>query len=545
MSVVTFEDFEEGLSTAQDFGDELNAKFNALKTTANRALEYMGDWDVEANYVAQDVVTFDDLDWRALQASQGVEPAPGVSWKKLGGGDGHVIKAAGVTQTTRTALNFTGNGVAVTDDAGGDATTVAINHPGTAVHSVAQPVTVKVNGAGAITNPILDLIEGDNVTIETENDAGTTTITVTGSTGTVWRFGSGAPSNSLGSNGDKYTNTANHDYYQKGAGVYTLVGNLRGAAGPAFASTSVSPLALNTGSRTFTAQAGLGYSVGQRIRATKGDDVDVWMAGEVTAYSGTTLVATMDEFEGTEDLSISAWNINLTGPRGATGATGPAGSQIFDSVADPDDIDGADGDLHLNTTSGDVFKRVAGSWELITNFTGAPGADGDDGADGADGDDGAVGPAPDYDAVASYTVTIPASIGGSKSWPITGSVPNGYGLGLLIRASDQADASRWIEGTITAIASLTVTIQVTDYNGSGNATDWYLNTGGGRGPAGTNGVDGADGADGADGQGVPTGGTAGQVLEKIDGTDFNTQWATPAAGGVHPATLIYITTTFI
>jgi len=36
---------------------------------------------------------------------------------------------------------------------------------------------------------------------------------------------------------------------------------------------------------------------------------------------------------------------------------------------------------------------------------------------------------------------------------------------------------------------------------------------------------GMRGADGADGQGVPVGGTAGQVLEKIDGTDYNTQWA--------------------
>lgn len=37
------------------------------------------------------------------------------------------------------------------------------------------------------------------------------------------------------------------------------------------------------------------------------------------------------------------------------------------------------------------------------------------------------------------------------------------------------------------------------------------------------------GAAGAAGQGVPTGGTAGQVLRKIDGTDYNTEWATPGA----------------
>lgn len=39
-------------------------------------------------------------------------------------------------------------------------------------------------------------------------------------------------------------------------------------------------------------------------------------------------------------------------------------------------------------------------------------------------------------------------------------------------------------------------------------------------------TDGADGADGADGQGVPVGGTTRQVLAKINGTDFNTEWHT-------------------
>lgn len=52
------------------------------------------------------------------------------------------------------------------------------------------------------------------------------------------------------------------------------------------------------------------------------------------------------------------------------------------------------------------------------------------------------------------------------------------------------------------------------------------------GPAGPAGANGAAGSNGEDGQGVPAGGTAGQVLEKIDGTDYNTQWATPSGGGV-------------
>lgn len=42
---------------------------------------------------------------------------------------------------------------------------------------------------------------------------------------------------------------------------------------------------------------------------------------------------------------------------------------------------------------------------------------------------------------------------------------------------------------------------------------------------------GPPGADGADGIGVPPGGSAGQVLTKLDGTDYNTTWSTPAGGG--------------
>lgn len=42
--------------------------------------------------------------------------------------------------------------------------------------------------------------------------------------------------------------------------------------------------------------------------------------------------------------------------------------------------------------------------------------------------------------------------------------------------------------------------------------------------------DQVDGRTSTAANGVPVGGTAGQVLAKIDGVDFNTQWVTPSAG---------------
>lgn len=49
---------------------------------------------------------------------------------------------------------------------------------------------------------------------------------------------------------------------------------------------------------------------------------------------------------------------------------------------------------------------------------------------------------------------------------------------------------------------------------------------GAQGPPGDTGPQGPAGNDGADGEGVPTGGTTGQYLNKVDGTDYNTQWST-------------------
>lgn len=54
------------------------------------------------------------------------------------------------------------------------------------------------------------------------------------------------------------------------------------------------------------------------------------------------------------------------------------------------------------------------------------------------------------------------------------------------------------------------------------------------GADGADGAAGADGADGSNGVGVPVGGTAGQILAKIDGTDYNTEWINAPEGGSTP-----------
>ena len=56
-------------------------------------------------------------------------------------------------------------------------------------------------------------------------------------------------------------------------------------------------------------------------------------------------------------------------------------------------------------------------------------------------------------------------------------------------------------------------------------------TPGEQGSEGPPGADGKDGNDGAPGQGVPVGGTAGQVLAKASGSDYDSVWIDPPQGG--------------
>lgn len=55
---------------------------------------------------------------------------------------------------------------------------------------------------------------------------------IQGAPGSVWRNGTGVPSNSLGIDGDYYLNDADGNVYHKVSGAYVLIANVEGPAGP-------------------------------------------------------------------------------------------------------------------------------------------------------------------------------------------------------------------------------------------------------------------------------------------------------------------------
>ena len=260
-----------------------------------------------------------------------------------------------------------------------------------------------------------------------------------------------------------------------------------------------------------------------------------------------------------------------TGPAGADGPAGPAGADGPQGAQGPQ---GPQGDAAATVSVGTTTTLAAGanaavsnsgtSTAVVLNFdiprgnTGSVGATGPQGPQGvagpagADGLDGATGPQGPAGATGPAGPTGAAGAAGAAATIAVGTVLTGAaGSNVLITNSGTSSAASFDFSIPRGDTGDTGADGATGSQGPQGATGATGPAGpvGPAGPAGADGADGADGAtgsqgpqgvagpagadgaDGADGQGVPVGGTAGQVLAKIDSTDYNTQWVAQSGGG--------------
>lgn len=105
----------------------------------------------------------------------------------------------------------------------------------------------------------------------------------------------------------------------------------------ALTGTSTSSVAIGTGSKSFTTQAGKQWQIGQTLRLAY--DASNYMTGIVTAYSGTSLTVNVQSVVGSG--TRASWTIGISGDKGdkgdqgdqgAAGAPGSAWAQIGSDI---------------------------------------------------------------------------------------------------------------------------------------------------------------------------------------------------------------------
>lgn len=205
------------------------------------------------------------------------------------------------------------------------------------------------------------------------------------------------------------------------------------------------------------------------------------------------------------------------GPKGDTGATPTITASASVSQGDPDE--------EPSCTVVKTGTNIAPNFAFV--FENIKGDKGETGATGATGPRGPEGPA----GMGTITIgtTTTGEPGTAASVTNTGTAQDAVLNFTIPQGATGANGADGADGAAATIAVGTVSTgapgSAATVTNAGTSSAAVFNFSIPQGAAGANGQDGADGV------GVPTGGTAGQVLTKVDGTDFNTQWATPSAGG--------------
>ena len=311
----------------------------------------------------------------------------------------------------------------------------------------------------------------------------------TGATGTGITFqGSVANSGLLpttgNTQGDAYLNQDNDSLWIWDGNQWVDGGSIQGPAGPA---GSQGAQGADGAAASAGAQGAPGANGAQGAAGANGVDGAQGAAGSNGAdgAQGATGAQGAVGANGVDGAQGAAGANGADGAQGAAGANGVDGAQGAAGIAGPQGADGAIGAQGAN---------------------GVDGAQGAAGANGADGAQGAAGPQGD------------PGIEGAQGAPGTNGAQGANGVdgaqGATGPAGPQgAQGDTGTEGAQGAPGT----------NGAQGAAG-PTGAEGAQGAAGTNGVDGAQGAAGI---GVPSGGTSGQVITKVDSNPYNTVWADP------------------
>ena len=399
----------------------------------------------------------------------------------------------------------------------------------------------RIRGVEKIVKELMDQEEDGknyNATITVDNTTGTPTarVVVTTDDDTVtFNFSLSGIKGEKGQKGDNGTDGNGIVYVTKTASVglvdtYTI----------GFSDGSTTTFNVTNGRNGTNGSPGAAGADGKGIASV----VKTGTAGLVDTYTITYTDNTTSTFTVTNGADGSPGTPGAPGTNGTDGngivsitKTGTAGLvdtytiTYTDGTTSTFDVtNGADGDgkgITSITKTGTVglvdTYTITYTDNTTFTFTVTNGADGSPGTPGAPGTNGTDG-----NGIASITKTGTAGLVDTYTITYTDNTTSTFTVTNGADGSPGAPGTPGTNGTDgNGIASITKTgtaglVDTYTITYTDNTTSTFTVT---------NGADGQQGTPGTNGQGVPTGGTAGQVLTKVDGTDYNTQWSTPSGGG--------------
>jgi hypothetical protein len=283
---------------------------------------------------------------------------------------------------------------------------------------------------------------------------------------------------------------------------------------PTIAGASTTSSAIATGSKVFTVPSGLALQIGDFVRLASRANGANYMAGNITAYAGTSITINVTEIGGTG--TFADWNLNLTGVKGQAGSTGatavisgtsatsfvPAtGSKVFvtqagipaftvgqyvriASASNPGDY--MAGNVTAYTTTSltvNVLESAGATARTDWNIS----LSGTRGAQGIQGTIGNTGPVPTISGTSATSFTPSV---GSKVFATQAGMA--LTVGQYVRIASAAVPTDYMSGAITAYSGTSLTVNVDAFSGITARTDWNISitgTTGAQGPVGAGAAD--------------------------------------------------------
>lgn len=239
-----------------------------------------------------------------------------------------------------------------------------------------------------------------------------------------------------------------------------------------YAGSSITSQSIDaTTPKTITVDKKLSYTAGQPVVVA--NDATHYMSGTVQSYDPATGILTFANTSQVGTGTFAAWSCNLSG---ANGAAGGAGSQWFVAPGAPSPGTGVNGDMYLNTTTSDYYKKIAGAWLQQGNLQGLPGNNGTGG-----GSSTVYGTVSRYQAstTTGLGITIESSssvktgIAWSRATTVLTITDNGHGRSVGEWAIVRNTNVPYQDGLITSVTTNTYTINCTDTGASSGSAGAY------------------------------------------------------------------------